>query len=490
MTQFNVPLILRGQVIEDPDLVFVGRREGAQFTAPDVKKHTDELVLQSPSALAELYSISFEEILDYLEKLGNELEFSRNHHMQQAYELSIQTSGLGETILRRIYENVVKVFDRDNLRLIAENSVGIPYLESWVEQSLPNGATYSIRAFGARSVHILAGNVPTVAALSIARNILTRSDAVFKTPSNDPLTAAAIVRTMIDMEPDHPISRHSSVAYWKGGDAEFEDVFYQPRNIEKIIAWGGFASIKHISKYIQPGIDLITLDPKLSSTIIGKEAFSDIETMKEVALLLAHDIGMHNQEGCVNARVVYVESGTDGDGITRLNELGEMVNEAIHSLPNFVSTPAVRMDGEFQDEIAGIKLGSDEFKVIGCGSEGGVIVSQISEPVDFSRMLANRIGNLVPIDDVMTAVKSVNSYTQTIGIYPESLKSIIRDQLAFHGGQRIVSLGYASNAQLMSATGTQDAIEPMRRMCKWIVDESCDPEIVSLVSNMTVKTAA
>jgi hypothetical protein len=25
----------------------------------------------------------------------------------------------------------------------------------------------------------------------------------------------------------------------------------------------------------------------------------------------------------------------------------------------------------------------------------------------------------------------------------------------------------------------QDAIEPVRRMCKWIVDESCDPAIVA-----------
>jgi hypothetical protein len=24
----------------------------------------------------------------------------------------------------------------------------------------------------------------------------------------------------------------------------------------------------------------------------------------------------------------------------------------------------------------------------------------------------------------------------------------------------------------------QDAIEPIRRMCKWIVDEECDPEVV------------
>jgi hypothetical protein len=41
-----------------------------------------------------------------------------------------------------------------------------------------------------------------------------------------------------------------------------------------------------------------------------------------------------------------------------------------------------------------------------------------------------------------------------------------------HGAQRLVSLGYAAHP---SVALPQDAIEPVRRMVKWIVDESCDP---------------
>ena len=42
-----------------------------------------------------------------------------------------------------------------------------------------------------------------------------------------------------------------------GGDEALEAKLYQPHNIEKICAWGGFASVKHVTKYIQPGIELI-----------------------------------------------------------------------------------------------------------------------------------------------------------------------------------------------------------------------------------------
>jgi hypothetical protein len=30
----------------------------------------------------------------------------------------------------------------------------------------------------------------------------------------------------------------------------------------------------------------------------------------------------------------------------------------------------------------------------------------------------------------------------------------------------------------VSVAAPQDAIEPVRRMCKWIVDETCDPDVV------------
>ena len=39
----------------------------------------------------------------------------------------------------------------------------------------------------------------------------------------------------------------------------------------------------------------------------------------------------------------------------------------------------------------------------------------------------------------------------------------------------MVSLGYAAAG---SEAGPHDAIEPLRRMCKWIADETCEPATV------------
>src|SRR5690606_2622871 len=112
------------------------------------------------------------------------------------------------------------------------------------------------------------------------------------------------------------------------------------------------------------------------------EAFSSEESMREVAELAARDIGYFNQGGCVSARTLYVESGTDAAGIKKANELGKLIFEAVQRLPQHLSSPVPTFDPVLRDEIDGIRY-SDDFRVVGGkGNEGAVIVSQADEVVD------------------------------------------------------------------------------------------------------------
>ena len=195
--------------------------------------------------------------------------------------------------------------------------------------------------------------------------------------------------------------------------------------------------------------------------------------MADVARKLACDVGTQNQEGCACARVVYVLSGTDPEGLARLDRLGELTYQAILDLPEEFSTKPLHFDDELRGYLDAQRMDDDWYRVIGGeDAEGAVVVSHLDEPVDYSPILSGRVCNLVPVDSIERVTAAVNAYTQTVGIYPESLKEELRDQLPLFGAQRLVSLGYACSVTL---AGPQDAIEPLRRMCKWIVDEACDP---------------
>ncbi|PXX07418.1 acyl-CoA reductase-like NAD-dependent aldehyde dehydrogenase [Mycolicibacterium moriokaense] len=475
MTMFTVPLFIRGELITD-DLVEFGTRLEHRFEAPDPVKHAHALPLRSPVDMADMYTVSFDEILDVLTELGQALAFEKNTYIQEAFEACLVSNPMPESILRTGYVALPAMFTRDSMRELAETQVGIEYLEGWVPRRLLDGREIRVRAFGSRTLHIPAGNGGLVAGITVLRNALTRSDAIIKAPSNDPLTAMAIARTLADIAPDHPITRHLAVGYWKGGDEQVEEQLYKPEHVEKIVAWGGLASVKHVTRYIQPGLELIALDPKRSATIIGPEAFNSEDTLREVAMRAACDVGAGNQEGCVNARVIYVLSGTDQPGLDNANRLGGVIYQSMMQLPEFISTKPKVVDRTLLEHIEGSRLTDDWYRVFGGeDTEGAIIVSQIDEPVHYSTMLSGRVANVVPVDSIDKVTDAVNAYTQTIGIYPESLKHELRDRLPLFGAQRLTSLGYAASVNF---TIPQDAMEPVRRMCKWIVDEECEPDRV------------
>ncbi len=318
-----------------------------------------------------------------------------------------------------------------------------------------------------------------VATATLLRCLVTRSDSIIKLPSNDLLTMVALARTMIDIDRNHPLTKHLSVAYWKGGDESVERELYQPDHIEKIVAWGGFASVKHITKYLQPGLDLITLDPKNSATLIGREALADDKTLREVARRAAADMGGWDQEACVNARTMFLESGTDAAGIAAANRFGEAMFEELQKLPRTISTGPVRFDPVLKGEIESILPLRDFYRVY-CDPKripemGAVIVSQMGEQVDFPKLLYGRVCNVVPLDNIEDAIENFTAATQTVGIYPDALRVKLRDLGALKGGQMFVPVGYAITGSLCAPA---DGMEAERRLCRWVVDTHCDPTIV------------
>ena len=471
-----VPLVLRGRVITDHLVDSNGRGGDLIFRSPDVRKYLDQMPLPDPASLIDLYHLSFDDILAYLSDLRQLLSVSHNRHLQIAREWACKTTTITPPIIDSVYANLGDYFDPDVIRENVEHQVGVKYLEGWIRQRMRNGQDVETRCFGARCLHIIAGNMPVISALTIVRNAVMRSDAIIKLPSNDPFTAPAIAQTMCEMAPDHPITKHLVVAYWRGGDETLEQQLYQPANVEKIIAWGGFASVKHVTRYIQPGMELISFDPKRSTSIVGKEALASEAMMREAAARIAADVGAFNQVACVNARVVYVQCGTTEEGLQKLERLGQYVYEAILALPSSLSTKAKRYDPELRACVSSLCDDDEWYRVIGGeNDEGAVIVSRIAEAVSFAPKLADRTTNLVPIDDLGEAVAAANAYTQTVGVFPESVKAGLLDILSLHGAQRFVSLGFAV-AQCQASP--QDGIEPLRRMGRWVTNEISRPGLV------------
>ena len=487
----DIPFLIRGEVI-DPgeDAVEFGGRVGARFRTPDPAQYADQLVLADASKLRDLQETPVDEIIDFLVELGQRLTLDENPMLQAAYQLALDAGELTEPVLRTVYDDFVRMFRRERLVGSVEKGIGQAYLDGWVEQGTPGRSSVRVRAIGTRQLHIIAGNVPVVAASTVISYALTKSDCLIKMPSNDPLTAAAIVQSMIDLDPNHPVTKHVAVAYWKGGDEAVERRIIRPSRIEKLIAWGGMASMVHIQKYLVPGIELIAFNPKWSISIVGHEALESASAMEEAAYGVAVRAGQFNQTGCSNTRVVYVESTTDEEDLDRLERFGHAIHEAFGKLPPGFSTAPKHIDRNLDAELAAVALEDEYYRVIGDSSFGGVVVSRTEEAVEFADQLNNRIVNLVPIADITRVPQWTNEGTQTVGIYPQRLREQLRDDLAIHGVQRIVPIQGEDAVDLLGddpyvhdppgADPEQrrgmphDGTYSPQRMVRWVVDESID----------------
>src|SRR5258705_8556084 len=130
---------------------------------------------------------------------------------------------------------------------------------------------------------------------------------LFKMSSSDPFTTVAILRTMADIDPNHAIVKSMSAVYWRGGDDSVEQVLYRPQYFDKIVAWGGGDAINNVIKYLGPGFQLVSFDPKTSISMVGVEAFQSEDTLNDAAERAATDVALLNQEACASSRFVFIE---------------------------------------------------------------------------------------------------------------------------------------------------------------------------------------
>jgi hypothetical protein len=406
------------------------------------------------------FDVPVAEIIDLLVELGARLDPDDNEHMAQALEASIAVNPLGPRILEAAYRSLGGVFERSSLEFQVEQEVGRDRLDGWAPVVDPSGRTRRVRAFPPRLIHVLAGNTPGVTAITIARSALTKGVHLLKLPSNDLFTATAMLRTLEEIAPDHPVTKSFSCVYWRGGDASVEGVLFRAQFFDKLVAWGGDAAIRSALTYIAPGFELVSFDPKVSISIVGAGAFETPETIEDSARRAAIDVALFNQSACASSRFVFVEAEAGAELDRWCSHLAaELGVDRPMSDGHGVAVPS-----DIREEVDLLRALDDMYSVWGSYEDGVVIRSD--DPVDFHP--EGKVVNVVPLDSLDDVLPHVNVATQTIGIYPTSLSGTMRDRLAARGMQRIVPLGEVLDA----IPGLpHDGFYPLNRFVRWLVDD-------------------
>lgn len=452
------PFFIAGRLVEGDAVVHRSRDLGVDFATPVL----DLDALVTPRAQpAPLLDVPLREIIDFLVATGERIADRNNPHIQACVERMSLTNVLPLRVIEGQFALAGQMLGRNMLIDIVEQNFADPrVLDEWVYREDRDGRRGYVRACPPRLVHVLPGNAAVAAVQSIGWASMAKAVNLFKMGSSDPFTAVAVLQTMADIDPDHPVVRSNSAVYWRGGDEAIERTLYRSQYFDKIVAWGGGDAINNVIKYLAPGFQLVSFDPKTSISMIGREGLASEEAIADVAERAAHDVAILNQEACVASRLIYVEG--DYDAVDRF--CAKLLDRIGVDRPD-ASAEAPALDRALLEEIEALQLMDDDFRVWGLGAGKGLVIRS-DQPVDFHPV--GKTANVVRVDRLEDALRYVNVATQTVGIYPFERAFELRDGLAGGGVQRVVRLGDCGGS---CAGAPHDATYPLHRFVHWVAHE-------------------
>lgn len=453
----SAPFFINGRVVEGADQIHRSRDLGVDFATPRLDLNA---LVHPRTELPPLLNTSLAEIIDFLYEAGRKLANPDNEHVQATIDRIAKVSLQPRQSIELQLKASVAYLDRQSLwELVEQNFPNPKALDEWVPHTDHQGRRSFIRAYAPRLIHVLPGNAPSQGIRSIAQSALVKSVSLFKMASADPFSTVAFLRTMAEVDPDHPVVRSMSAIYWRGGEESVERILYRPQYFDKLVAWGGGDAISNVMKYIGPGFQLVSFDPKTSISMVGKEAFADDETLARVAALNAVDVSMGGQEPCVSSRFTFIEASPE-----QADRYCTLLAEQIRIDRTGEGTPRP-LDMQLKEQIDTLRVMEDDYAVFGKTDGRGVAIRS-EEPVDFHPL--RKTSNVVCVPSLMAAMRHVNVATQTVGVYPFERMAELRDHLASGGAQRVVRLGEAGP----SAIGNpHDAMYPLHRFVHWMANE-------------------
>ncbi len=450
--------VVHGKLVTGAGVRHRSRDLGVDFTTPTID--LDALVTPRSEA-PPLLEVKLAEIIDFLVETGERLKLESNPYLQESLERVVATNPLPRRVVENLYRGARRYLSREVLMSSIESNFSNPaVLDGWVSRTDVYGKGGEVRAFPPRMIHMLAGNSPAGCMSSIAQGALVKAVNLFKMPSSDPFSCVAVLRTMADIDPDHPVVRSMSAVYWRGGDESIERTLYRPQYFDRIVAWGGGDAINNVIRYLGPGLQLISFDPKTSISMIGPEAFQSDAVIAEVAEFAAADVAVFNQEACLASRFIFVEGERGG-----IEKFCARLQNRLGVDRETASAKAPGLPQEMREEIEALQMMDDDFRVWGKFDGAGMVILS-EQPVGFHP--TGKTANVVHVASLDDAVRYVNVATQTIGIYPPERKALLRDRIASAGGQRVVRLGSAARHVM---GGPHDAMYPLQRFIHWMADE-------------------
>jgi len=418
------------------------------------------------SAQEDLAKLSTGEILDFMAEAGKLWADPGYVRYQEALGIMKRITDFSEEELVLDFSYIPALMERGGyLEAMMDAEFGNPeILDEWISRggcdvkAVPRG----------RLLHVLAGNVPGVEIISLARGLMTKNANVLKMASGNPVTPVALVQSFADIDPDHPVTRSTSALYWERGTSAEKNMFHK---VNSVCVWGGFDAVHAAWNHARAGLEILDYGPKRSMVFISAETVASPDALAAAAGALAGDTVVHDQQACHSPQLVFVEG--DGPGKNRADggsprenaekfaaALGAALDEAGKSLPRGADTIDRKAQVGHMRNMAEL-MGET---VLHPGSTAWTLI--VTE--DYTRTASNPLGRtlwILPSASMKEAVDHVDDLTMVAAFSRRADMDAHRDFLAARGVDRMTTVG---NMGLLPPGTPHEGRYDLTRMVKFI----------------------
>lgn len=449
----TIPMVLSGKTVRRPrgEIRRVTTPNGSQLAIPILDETSAEELLSAERDA--LVDVPIQEIIALLYGAGQNWKSSEYVRRKLYIRDLVQCLGYSEEMAKleanwisMVLSSYASIYD------IIEAELGHRYiLDDWIMRE-----EAQIRAYPkGRSLHILPGNVPFSAAVSIVRALITKNLVVAKSSSEDPFTAVALAQSFVDVDPNHPATRAVSVVHWPTGDAGAAGARVLDET-DVICAWGGREAIEWATREARLGVEVLAFGPKRSLALVGE--LDGPDQIREAARALAHDVSYRDQRACFSSQQAWVRVEPE----VLMPQLREALDVYADVLPRSVHG---------FDDRAARTLVMREARFLGYPvheGDAGAWAVIVCPPQFAAQHPLSRTLYLHRWTDDLDLEQIVDEHTQTVAVFPWEQLKHVRDRVCRAGASRVVECGMSN---VFRPGGSHDGFFPLQRLVRFASTE-------------------
>ena len=434
------------------------------------------------AAIRDLMDLPVKDVCDFVDAVGAHLRVPTQDY---GAGVDARSSGVDDRWHAASRAAVAGMFDGAGVRAMLEVELGatlLGALDRWtpVAGTVRDGVTAQmamrhkqfrfespgstqprVRGLPTTQLHITAGNSPVVPATSLLWAWASKGAVVLKPAADlaalasDLAAAVAAVDGASGGGARHPLARHTTIAYWPGGNSQLEADLMAPGAFGRRVVWGSAQAIASVAQR-SPASDLIMMRPRHALSLLCAQ-----DDLAGAARRAVADSVVADQGACMSS-LLHVVEGSPRDADAYADQVVDVLASWDTNLPHRTSD---RVAAELQNLRRGL-LATADWRLNGSWPRPSSLVVRCDRSVDLERHPGGRLILVRAVPDLRVALPSLLAGDVShVGVSAHLLTDTLRDDLVAQGVDNVLPLGAAEQTY---AGRPHDGMRVLTRLVRWV----------------------